>query len=90
MSKKKAEKTTKTAKTESNGHVFAIEKGVAVPARTRRGKYPFDRMAVNDSFFVPDLSVGSIRSTASTAAKRLECKFIVREVDGGCRVWRVE
>ena len=73
--------------------LYKIEKGIPVPGP--RGSYPLGQMEVGDSFFVP-LADGDkakragIRSGMYVAAKRLGCRFTVRAVDGGLRVWRVE
>lgn len=100
MTKAKAKSAKKNgakrngAKANGNGHNgnghYALEKDVEFPARTRKGKYPFEQMDVGDSFFVGAVSVGSLRSTAYSASVRLERKFAVREVDGGVRIWRTE
>lgn len=75
--------------------MFAIEKNVAIPEalNTRQGKYPYKSMEVGDSFFVPSDDKGSpttkMRSSVAAYCKRNnELKFIVREVEGGARVWR--
>lgn len=75
--------------------MFAIEKGVEIPKAKafRQAKYPYQSMEVGDSFFVPSDEKGSpvtrMRSSVASYLKRNnELKFIVREVEGGARVWR--
>lgn len=52
---------------------FEIESGIAIPAVVGRGRvgntYPFDKMNVGDSFFVPKAS-NKLASTVSGAMKR--------------------
>ena len=78
---------------------FEIEHGVPMPKL--RNKYPFEHMAVGDSFFVSDeeaeeMGIGktTISSAASYAGKRLNVIFITKaaEKEGvkGIRVWRDE
>lgn len=83
---------------------FAIEDNVPVPTAIRRGGkggnvYPFEQLAVGQSFFVPASDAKpnpakSLASTVSSATKRYadsdKRKFIVRSVEGGARVWRIE
>lgn len=72
---------------------FEIEKGVPIPPSQQglgRQRYPFNRMAVGDSFTVPSDDSNRVRSAASAYAKQhrigLTCR---RESDGRVRVWRV-
>lgn len=73
---------------------FKIEDGYAIPAerqpRTRRAKYPWNELEVGQSFFVDGARLRSMSSTASHAGRRLKRKFIVRSVDSGVRVWRLD
>ena len=72
--------------------MYEIEKGIpAPPARNYYLRYPWDAMAVGDSFFVPDDKRSSVRSAASKRNQLNNGKrFISRAVEGGVRVWRVE
>jgi len=47
-------------------------------------------MDVGSSFFVADVPVSRIKSSASKAKKRTGRTFVVRQVEGGVRVWRYE
>lgn len=81
-----------------------IEKGVSVPLRRhgrgggRPRKYPFDRLAVGDSFMVKPRegwSSGHLQMVIDSCARGFRrChepsrKFTVRQVDGGVRCWRI-
>ncbi len=71
-----------------------IEKNQVIPATIqnlgRRERYPWSKMEVGDSFFIPDGNRSRIAGAASHAARRLGRKFVVRSVDGGVRAWRSE
>ena len=68
---------------------FKIEKGVPIPKKGREKKvWPFDEMAVGDSFFVTADLHGRAQTAASWYSRRDRKKFTVRKVDGGYRVWR--
>lgn len=67
---------------------FKIEKNV--PLRSPRKVYPWGKMAVGDSFFVPEVKVTSVTSSATLAGARMGMKFTCRSVDGGVRIWRIE
>jgi hypothetical protein len=81
--------------------VFLIEKDVPIPEpikglAVRLGNYPFDDMVPGDSFFVPEEEENRARrrdrlqTCAWKYTKRHRgTRFIVRQVEGGCRVWRV-
>ena len=77
----------------TNGEI-KIEAGVPMPGDGRR-RYPFHEMEVGDSFFVPhaDKSGRDLSTRVSNAAvkwgKIHDCKFTIRQVDGGARCWRV-
>ena len=71
-----------------------IESGIAIPIHRMvvKPEYPYERMAVGDSFLVESdrktiLVMGCKRNAA--AGKTLGMKFIAKRVDGGVRVWRV-
>ncbi len=76
--------------------MFKVENNIAIP--TRRTKYPFADMNVNDSFFIATDNPVKERALVH-ASYRNWCfsrhmfihdrKIIVRVVEGGLRVWRV-
>ncbi len=75
--------------------MITIDKGVPVPPpRTRASKYPWAEMEVGDSFFVEATAEemksrsANLSRGATTIAKQLGCRFTVRKVTGGVRVWR--
>lgn len=81
--------------------MFSIEKNIPIPLKQTRGsKYPFADMEVGDSFFIPELSLGSVSGNVSKNARALGIKMETRpvrekdpdtgkEVDG-VRVWRTQ
>lgn len=63
-----------------------IEKGVPIPPKKSEQKYPFNKMAVGDSFTTNDKRV---RAAASAYGKRHGQTFVVRkDMAGGLRCWR--
>ena len=69
-----------------------IDDGIPLPKRPGGGriaKYPWDRLEVGQSFFVPT-PPKYLASMASAAGKKRGRRFSSRTVDGGVRVWRVE
>ena len=71
---------------------YEIQKNVPLPPSRRAKKYPFDTMAVGDSFFAP-VMVSCLNSSAYRFRRGTTLKHTIRSVieDGvaGCRVWRV-
>lgn len=76
--------------------MFAIEKSIPIPVRSRDSRYPFKEMDVGDSFMVefeatpPIIVTRRVRSAVSSYQKKSLAKFTVRTFDDGLRVWRVE
>ena len=78
--------------------MFQIEKGVDLPPRTQRSKYPFAEMVPGDSFFVPRDQ--RERSTIAAAVARAgqdalgKGNYTVRKINDengnftGVRIWR--
>lgn len=69
---------------------YEIERGVPVPDKGSKSKYPLREMEIGDSFFVPNA-----KNTDFAVRYRLKPKtFVVRVdlVDGvkGIRVWRTK
>jgi len=70
--------------------MFAIEKGIPIPGGSKLApKYPFDKLDVNDSFFVPGARRATVGAAAYHFANKNGRKFTVRLVDDGVRVWRI-
>lgn len=68
---------------------YKIEKGFKMPQRSGAlPLYPFEDMAVGDSFFAPcerhKLSPAAVRAQKATG-----WTFTIRKVEGGHRIWRV-
>lgn len=79
--------------------MYPIEKNVAIPTierpnrKTGAYKYPFAKMEVGDSFFVPinrEKEMKSVASSCSLYGKKFSRRFTARTVHGGVRVWRIE
>ena len=70
--------------------MFEIEKGVPIPMMGRgRQVYPWDRMEVGDSFFVPSMKRYRFSGRVRTASKRYGVTFKLAQEGTGVRVWRV-
>lgn len=72
--------------------MIGIDKNIPVPP-SRRGSgksvYPFDKMELGDSFFVPKKKQSIMAAYARVVGKRKGMKFITRVEADGVRVWRV-
>ena len=75
--------------------MFEVEKGLPVPKAVRAprpSKYPWEELAVGDSFLVPTDTIkpGAVRNATWKANRTYpDRRFVTREVDGGTRVWRI-
>lgn len=83
---------------------FKIESGLEIPPMqrvARESKYPFSKMRVNDSFFVPDVKPSTLHACITRfqkgpngIEKNKPKKFVTRSVKegnkNGVRVWRTE
>ena len=67
-----------------------IQSDVPMPKLPAHAKYPWVKMQVGDSFFVPGQTSQNFGGTLDNARKSTGRKFTVRKVDGGIRVWRLE
>lgn len=73
--------------------VFYVDKDVPIPAkRGRKTMYNFEDLNVGDSMFIPNKKTSTVSSALCTFKRRkgIETKFIVRQEQDGCRVWRTE
>lgn len=79
--------------------MYEIEGGVPVAARRtvkRTPKYPFNKMGVDDSFLIcadyDRYKANSVRCAAKHWAvmNAPSSRFVVRQVGGGARCWRVK
>lgn len=69
-----------------------LEKGIDIPPHSNT-KYPFKSMKIGESFFVPESEVKYhvlYSSAHSYSSRHEDYKFLVRKLNGGTRVWRVE
>ena len=70
---------------------IVIESGIPIPegdGRKRATKYPFDEMAVGESFEIP-ATVKNPEQIAARARKLCKPKlFTARKLNGGYRLWR--
>ena len=76
-----------------NGEQFTVDKKIPLPPASYRGKYPFEIMKIGESFFIAegDPRTMRVRSAASVFTRRhRDYIFVVRAVEGGVRIWRVE
>jgi hypothetical protein len=74
---------------------FEVEHGVPMPsAGVRPAIYPFAKMEIGDSFFIPKKTSADISSSGVYWAKKLGHKYSARSVieNGipGTRIWRVK
>lgn len=77
---------------------YEIEKGVEPPRVGKKQKYPWSKMSVGDSFFVPCEGdtrrvVANNTSNAGriwTRANKPDCRISSHQVDGGVRVWLIK
>lgn len=75
---------------------ITLDNNVAIPEIAHTLKYPFEQMAVGQSFFVPEAKARNVRSSVGHYQRRetVAAKFITRTVteEGikGVRVWRAE
>lgn len=72
-----------------------IESDIPVPASYTNGRpasYPFRKMEVGQSIFIPSDEVlpQQAAKRAYTAGRRAGFRFTCRKVEGGVRIWRVE
>jgi len=90
-------KTTK----KKRKYTFKIQRGIPIPPPSTGQKdfYPFMKLKVGDSFFVPD-SIRSHKKMAVTAHGRMaalrkagiKIKIAIRYLpaEGGSRIWRIK
>jgi hypothetical protein len=75
--------------------LYQIESNVPLVhiRKPKREIYPFSKLKVGDSFFVPakdTRTIPRVRVAACTWAKENNRKLASRAVDGGVRIWRVK
>ena len=67
-----------------------IESNIPLPKSRTSRKYPYENMAVNDSFFVTDVTMPTLCNLNSRYGKRFNAKYVARKEGEGIRVWRTE
>jgi hypothetical protein len=72
-----------------------VERRIPIPAKQDRmpgdrSKYPWIRMKVGESFFVPNIGIVAFSSRVVHAAERFGTKYTCRTEGKGVRVWRVK
>ena len=70
-------------------NTIVAEQCVERPYAPKKNKYPWATMAIEDSFFVPDVIIVRFSAQAVNAGKRFGRKFSCRTMEGGVRVWRI-
>ena len=86
--------------------MFKIDKNIPLPphkragGKTPKGKYPFRKMQIGDSFLYPEpennraerLRIGAliINSARSSGIATKKMKFTTRRVKDGIRCWRIK
>lgn len=70
----------------------AIEKNIPLPENHKKPKYPFSDMQVGDSFFIQQGKKKTINASAARYAmlQNPRWKFVLINIDDGCRCWRTE
>lgn len=74
---------------------YAIEKGIPAPdmrsVRKKLAKYPFAKMKVGDSFFVPEGKLTRISTSMAYFHNHNKPKRVTaRTIEGGVRIWRIK
>jgi hypothetical protein len=73
---------------------IVIDKGIPLPEKHVRWKYPFDKMDAGDSFFVANKDTAQMSALCKRAGARLGARFVTAKVESegswGVRVWRME
>ena len=76
---------------------FDIERNVPLPpVKIGKPKYPFQKLAISESFLVPcgdyekPEAMNSLTSCRAHAQRKTGWKFAMRSVKGGIRVWRIK
>lgn len=71
--------------------MFELENNVAHPNKSSRQKYPFSRMQVGDSFYIPpSANLEAVKANAyGYYSRKLRAKFSILQEGDGYRCWRV-
>lgn len=66
-----------------------IDKNIPLPSIHGKVKYPFNEMAIGDSFAVKKVDLHRVRSASWAAGKRLNMRFSVLAYKDAYRCWRI-
>lgn len=66
-----------------------LEKGISLPPVRTVYAYPYETMAIGDSFTVPKPARAKVLNANYRAGKRLSMTFIARTEGDLVRVWRM-
>ena len=66
--------------------VITVDKGVPLPKL--RMSYPYETMAIGDSFLMSGKSLQVACNSNYRASKKLGKRFIARNSEDGVRIWR--
>lgn len=71
---------------------ITIDRGIPMPKRPSAQKYPWRKLEVGESFFVPceGKRIQEFQSQTWNAGRAHNRKFATRRENGGIRVWRIE
>lgn len=69
---------------------FKIERGIPIPTPRGRALYPFEKLKVGDSFFVPNRTPHSMHGSVRYAQVKRGIKLLMRTEGNGTRIWRVK
>ncbi|MBW2569705.1 MAG: hypothetical protein JRE47_10145 [Deltaproteobacteria bacterium] len=78
-------------KIEKNIPIYEIKKKTSI-IKQKNTKYPFNKMDIGDSFFVPIDSIGRSNITNAASyynAQKNRGRYQTRAVYGGVRCWRI-
>lgn len=77
---------------------YKIDKGIAMERKREAStRFPFNKMKIGDSFFIPDTdqAPGTVSSSVYSAANsynrthNTKIRVAIRKTEGGVRVWRI-
>jgi hypothetical protein len=83
----------------ANGIEYKVESQVPMPRKVMdRCRFPFDKMKIGDSFFIPKKDQDPTKARISIYAAsnsfnknhKTDYKMSSRIVEGGLRVWRIK
>ena len=70
-----------------------VQKGIPLPPKQvggRRSKYPYARMEIDDSFFLPYRKTFTVPKMPALAGRKFVRRLVTESGVQGVRVWRTE